>query len=466
MNPEFERNLWLEASPRRLGWAAVVLVLVFGAVAVVTPEADKLKALSICGGVIFFAAAFIWGPRNAGQTVLVEIGQRTWDFQRLSSLTPFAMTWGKLFGATVLAWGVGVVGLLVLLLDPAPSIGSTALRAIGIGVLVQALTLAAALIGVRKARAEGRQPSLRSILGGGIGVLVVIWALAGGSRLLGAAGQAGGLGQLLSLGKGAITWWGLSFQAEDFATVAALVFAAWAFVAAWRLMRLELQMRNAPWLWAGFLVFLAVFIAGFIPDDSRMFGATAFLRWAAAAFIFVAAAYAGAFIEPADRVRLAGFGAAAKRGDWSRAYLMTPLTLAPLIMATLALVAVAFFSGDMVRASESIGRSAGMLREMTPTLVAAGFVFLLRDIGVIVFFRFGPRPRRGDFGAILALILLYWVLPLFGAAGAGSGAGMLGLALFAPAPGHATVSLVSGGLQALAIWAFSVKRLRGPDPAA
>ena len=33
MNPEFERNLWLEASPRRIGWAAMILLLVFGAVA-------------------------------------------------------------------------------------------------------------------------------------------------------------------------------------------------------------------------------------------------------------------------------------------------------------------------------------------------------------------------------------------------------------------------------------------------
>ena len=27
MNPEFQRNLWLEASPRRLAWAGVVLSL-------------------------------------------------------------------------------------------------------------------------------------------------------------------------------------------------------------------------------------------------------------------------------------------------------------------------------------------------------------------------------------------------------------------------------------------------------
>ncbi|MEO6376735.1 MAG: hypothetical protein ABIO37_01815, partial [Caulobacteraceae bacterium] len=225
MNPEFERNLWLEASPRRIGWAAMVLVLVFGAVAVAAPEVAKLRALSICGGVVFFAAAFIWGPRNAGQSVLVEIGQRTWDFQRLSSLTPLAMTWGKLFGATVLAWGVGLVGLLILLLlDPSPAVGSMALRALGIGVLLQSLMLAAALVGVRKARVEGRQPSLRSVMGGGVFVLIVIWSLVG-SRLARTGARVGGLGELLSLGKGNITWWGWTFEANTFATCAALIFA-------------------------------------------------------------------------------------------------------------------------------------------------------------------------------------------------------------------------------------------------
>ena len=31
MNPELQRNLWLEASPRRAAWAGVVVIGVYGA---------------------------------------------------------------------------------------------------------------------------------------------------------------------------------------------------------------------------------------------------------------------------------------------------------------------------------------------------------------------------------------------------------------------------------------------------
>ncbi|MEO6341153.1 MAG: hypothetical protein ABIO39_14015, partial [Caulobacteraceae bacterium] len=273
--------------------------------------------------------------------------------------------------------------------------------------------------------------------------------------------RVGGLGELLSLGKGNITWWGWTFEANTFATCAALIFAGWAFVGAWRLMRLELQMRNAPWVWTSFLVFLAAFVAGLVPDNTLTNGAGSFLRWAAAAFIFAAAAYAGAFVEPADRVRLAGFGAAVRRRDWIRALPMTPLSLPPLLLAAVSFVAMAIFSDAARQVVGQFDRSAGMLGDLTPTLIAAGFVFMTRDLAVITYFRFGPSPRRGDFGAILALALIYWILPLFGLAAGGPGG--MGLALFAPHPIHATVSLVSGALQALLVWLFAVRRLKGAD---
>ena len=454
MNPEFERNLWLEASPRRLSWAGVILFLVFAAVAAATPEAGRLKALSICASVIFVAAAYIWGVRNASTALLNEIGQRTWDFQRLSSLTPFAMTWGKLFGVTALPWAVGLVALVVsMVVDPLQAPPALALRGLAIGVLLQGLSLAAALVAVRKARAEGRQPTMRSMVGGGIFVLAVVWSLVG-SR---AFGIGGGFSSMFGGGMDGkmVVWWGATYSVNAFSTVAATVFAGWSFVAAWRLMRLELQLRNAPWVWAGFLVFFSLFLAGFVPAESN----TAFLRWAAGAFVGGAAAYAAAFIEPADRVRLAGFGAAVAKREWPRAFLATPLLAAPAVLVVICMLALMLTPiGEM--GSEGVRRTG--LNLLSPTMIGAGLAFLARDVGVILYFRFGPNPRRGDFAAVVALILLYWIGSMFGLAlSASLGGG--GLAFFAPVPDHAAVSLMAGALQALLVWMFTVRRLRGAD---
>jgi len=102
VNPEFERNLWLEAAPRRVLGAGVILALIYGAAALVAKSGDPhvlIAACGIAGMVIFVASGLIWAGWAAGASILDEIRGRTWEFQRLSALTPWAMTWGKLFGA-------------------------------------------------------------------------------------------------------------------------------------------------------------------------------------------------------------------------------------------------------------------------------------------------------------------------------------------------------------------------------
>ena len=75
-------------------------------------------------------------------------------------------------------------------------------------------------------------------------------------------------------------------------------------------MRLELQMKNLPVVWPAFLIFLAVFLGGFAYAGGGL--AAALLVGALAVAL---AAYAGAFAEPADRVRLRQFAASAAKGD-------------------------------------------------------------------------------------------------------------------------------------------------------
>jgi hypothetical protein len=79
-------------------------------------------------------------------------------------------------------------------------------------------------------------------------------------------------------------------------------------------------------------------------------------------------------------------------------------------------------------------------------------------LGVIALFRFGPRPQRGDFGAIVALAVLYGAGAIIGAA-IGHG---VGRALFAPLGDAPLVSLASGLVQAGLAWALAMGRVRAP----
>jgi hypothetical protein len=86
-----------------------------------------------------------------------------------------------------------------------------------------------------------------------------------------------------------------------------------------------------------------------------------------------------------------------RRRDMAVAMASTPLVVAPAILAVLAVVGIALapFSGEGA--------------EPSALLALAALAFLLRDLAIVAFFRFGPRPGRGDFGAVLGLFLVYFV---------------------------------------------------------
>jgi hypothetical protein len=439
MNPEFQRNLWLEAGPRRLAWAGVALAAVYGAAAVLGQDGDLLQALGIAGSVVFVVAGLLWGPRIAGRAVGDEVAQRTWDFQRLSALDPWAMTWGKLFGATSLAWVAAASGLLFLAVsatraDGAGSALQVVVGGLGAAVLLQAGSMALALVGVRRARAEGRSAAFRFTFGGVIALFVVGSVIArtaptGGARLRGPLSWLFGGGPDLH-------WWGLEAGVGWIAALSLAAFAGWAMLGAWRLMRLELQMRNFPWAWPLFTAFAGLWAAGF-PHQSDA------ARWAAAGLVFAACAYASAFAEPAERVRLRQFGAKVRSRDYDAAAFDAPAVIAPVLFAAAAVLGLSLAAG---------GPGAP-----EPSLALAAFAFLLRDLGVVAYFRFGPRPRRGDFGAVVALFLAYFV---GGVVGANLG-GAQGMGLFTPGP--SLVSAAAGFAMAAVAWVLAWRRIRAPE---
>jgi hypothetical protein len=352
------------------------------------------------------------------------------------------MTWGKLFGAASLAWIAALTGLVLAagaaLAGGADRAAQGAVSGLGAAVLLQAGSMALALVGVRRARAEGRNAGFRFTFGGLVGLVIVASVLA---KVLPTRGQGlGGPIEWLAAGFGQVTWWGLSIPGGWFMALSLAAFAGWALVAAWRLMRLELQMENFPWAWPLFVLFAGVWAAGIVD-------AGAGARFAVAGAVFAACAYASAFAEPADRVRLRQFAEALASRQLIRAAYAAPAAIAPVKLAVLAVIGVALSPhgfGD---------------RAPSAALALAALAFLLRDLGLIAYFRFGPRPRRGDFGAVLGLFLAYFVGGIVGSQIGGAA----GAALFTPSPSQPAVAAVAGGVQAVLVWILAWSRIRAPE---
>ncbi|WP_174300341.1 hypothetical protein [Caulobacter sp. S45] len=448
MNPELQRNLWLDATPRKLAFVAAGVAGVFAAVWLLD-RGRHPYAVTFAGSMVFFATALAWAPRAARASVTDEVRAGSWDFQRLCALTPWEMTWGKLAGATARSWAGALAGLALAALQLASTsslrhAGFWVLVALGLAVTLQASGLATGLIDVRRARASGRPlsgraPGLLLLMLGLFSLAVLVWVRARVGRVL------GGLALQASTGTPAApVWWsGHAFGPLGFAALSLLVLAGWALVWAWRLMRLELQFVNAPWLWAGFLTLAGLYVLGFDPGDAAASPRAA--RLSAAAHLWAGLAYVAAFAEPADRVRARQFGAALRGRQAGRMLSHLPIPALPSLLALVGglLVAILYVRGG------DPGAAAAVL---------ATLAFFARDLGVIAWRRFAGRGRQADAGVLVLLLALYL-------AGAGLGrvfGGLHGQALFWPSRTLPGVSLVAGTVEAAVAWLLAGAAIARP----
>lgn len=392
MNPELQRNIWLELTPRRMGLMVIVLVLIFFAAA----STSRVHGPAAAAQFLFYVIVVLWGTRNAAMAVIGEIRDRTWDSQRLSSIGAAQMTIGKLFGATIYNWFGGIVCLAVIFAYMAQQYGFEVaafdfVRYVAVGGLAQGASLLASLIAARRRQAHSRFD-------------IFIYQLVG----LGAAGAFHGVWQLADPAATAarvlvqtIPWWGTIYPARPFLLLSLAIFVAWLFLGCYRQMRVELKMRNGPWMWLGFNIFMGVYTAGFAGLGNNTFReiglGTERLLLACAAFSSLT--YIAAILEPKDRVLYRWLYSCVASGKIWNAIdrIQAWMTSYSLCM----LAAILLFANMMVSASG-----------ISSLLVVAGASFLTRDLGIILFFAANPTRPRGDWAAVITLFVLYLVLPL------------------------------------------------------
>jgi len=390
MNPELQRNLWLEASPSRLLLIAGLLLLVFAA-ASVAPQG--LATPSSAALALYWFFAVLWGTRSAAQSVVVEIRERTWDSQKLSSIGPWEMVWGKLFGATAANWFGALICLPFVLLHAAhdTSVASAAIYGmilLSLGVFAQGVALLSSLVLIRRNTGNWRLDIFLCQVAG-IGAAFTYYSLWSSVPAFERSGTS------------SIDWWGHAFNLTSFHLVSLLVFLAWALVGCWRVMRAELRFANGPYVWLAYLAYGAIYCAGFeswighrlnMPGDGEPVTA----KLALAGLSLLAATYSMAFLEPKDPVRLRWLGEQIRAGRAHQAFLALDcwmLSYAATLMVGLLLAAI-----------WAAGGKDGAL------IVLAVLGFLTRDVAIFVLMQ-GRAGGKGDFAALGILGALYLLMP-------------------------------------------------------
>lgn len=384
MNPELQRNLWLEITPHRLALVPAVIVASAALVHAIDPTNTAVRSLSVLA---FMLLAVLWGARLAANSVLEEAREHTWDIQRMAALSPWSMTWGKLFGATVMAWYGGGCCLVLYLVTGAAAAMTAQLPAclllVAMAVIAQGAALVGALVGLRRGqRAQARLSNF---------VIVLLVML-----VLKTAFKLDDDGQQLS-------WYGERFSVLSFSMCAAVIFAAWAVLGAVRAMCIELQLRTRPLCWIGFALFAAGFATGFTAVDPRQ--PLALLRSLLSAITLAAIvqSYIAAFAYPCDPIPFRRVMQALRSGSWDRALEELPLWVSSAVLALVAALAATI-----------AGSAPALTNERLDNLGASAFaltLMMLRDVALLIFFSLQLRRGRGEATTLVYLAVLDGLLP-------------------------------------------------------
>lgn len=424
MNPELRRHLWLEFSAHRLV-ATPVLIALVALLVFAMSDSNGLRPIAITAAYGFLSLVMLWGTHNAAQSVLEEVRSRTWDTQRMSSISPWAMTWGKLAGATSFTWYGGAICLVLFVLAGMGRLEipvlKTAVVMLAGALLLQALALNVALIGAQ------RWATPRT--SGGLVFLLLALVLLGPS--IGFVTEA----------KDAMLWWGWQFLRIDFILASLIVFAAWAAFGAYRSMCSELQSRTTPWALVAFLAFMALYVAGFLAfRQPRALGPVEAILVSGLG-ASVALEYLLVFSERTGAMTLRRLMARAERRQWRRALEELP--------------------GWPIALAVALVCAAGMIVVAGPDMAGAAIgvaLFALRDAALLHIFTFAHQPKRVEAVTLLYLALLYWLVPtLLDAMGAESLARLVLPNIFAP-PGLATAAIAAQAALAVTIAAWRWRR--------
>ncbi|MGR8930701.1 MAG: hypothetical protein ACU836_08680 [Gammaproteobacteria bacterium] len=376
INPEFQRQLYLECSQSQLTGVPLALGALFTLGYFI--DGHQLGSITAKAALtLFLFITLLWGARKTLNSIVEEYRDRTWDIQRLSALGPWEMTWGKLLGSTIIVWYAGIICLLTY---SAASVSSSNLGlfwfyGIVTGLLLQSSSLLLGLLAVHRGQNKGDSSFLITVV---VFFLLAPW-------LMDTAGYSGEL----SISH----WYSIRLDSTSVRQIELLAGLFWCMVGCYRMMAQALGLRTLPWVWLSFLAFLVVFLGGFLSGSSYSFSFIILL-------VCSVLTYVGVLFERNDAIRIKHFVSYFLQRNWRRAGEEIPIWWLSLL-ATIPPAASLAFSNDPIQ----------QLSTRFHFYPLAIVLILLRDCAIYLFFLYGKKPQKALNMTLLAGVFLYGILP-------------------------------------------------------
>lgn len=396
INSEIRRYYWQDFSLQR----TIAMPLVLAAIVYFMYLADsRAQTIANFAFAAFFILVFLWGGHKAASCIIEEVKDNTWDNQRLSPVSPWSLSLGKLFGSTLYTWYGGVIALGIYIIwslkeTPVELVIYNIMLWVVSGVFCHAVAILLSIKCLGVHGRYGRVQSITCLIGG----LLVVWVFYKAQR-----GEVSYYFHNKHIVE-SIRWFGMEIISTKFWLGSLLVYMAWAIIGIYRLMREELKIRNIPWVWGLFVIFIMVYNAGFF-NKPHSLEVVSRIRLAIAVICGTLCTYLMFFADNINITRYRIIWHQWKQRNWIKIGEVLPRWIVSFILTVM--VGILFLAWVV---------PSNMLYSVS--LVFASLVlFVLRDAAILHYFKFAPNNNRAGLATVFYLAVLYLLLPaLFAAA--------------------------------------------------
>ena len=382
MNPEFQRLLTLEISLGRLMGMPLFLGVIFG-LTYISDDYHFGKITSFVAVFLYILLVLFWGSKQTAESIFDEVRNRTWDIQKTSAISPWSLTWGKLFGSSIFNWYGGLICMIFFTLSADEKyIPMAWLYAVSGGLFVQSLSLLVSIFALRK----------KQSFNSAFSYLIVIITL---STLMPMIGLS------YNDSSDSIFWYGSEINSRQFLNASLILGCFWMITGIYRLLAEELQIRTLPWVWLGFIVFCCVYLGGLFAGLDNPYQIYNFRLFLLMSFCVCSVlTYIWLFIDKNSPMVARRLIIYFQQQQWQRFLEEIPCWVVSLLIAfpCTILLSILFSMDD-----------GGMnkVRFYPPVF----FLFMLRDIAIVLFFSYAPNPKRALSLSLLYLTFLYILIP-------------------------------------------------------
>jgi len=392
MNPEIRRNILGEFTLLKLVILPIVTAVIFLLLYLIKDEREQfLLDILHWSKILIYGIFIVLGNWSASDSVIQEINDKTWLTQKMSSLSPWQMTVGKLIGSTSYAWYGSLFAIIsyIVVANMLPnSIENIKFLVVIllIGVMSHAFSLTSSMIAISQNK-DNQQ--LESAIHAVYGIIL--------------AGILINYGSSIHSENETLKWMGVKLKYSDFTIFGAAFFCTWTVISFYRTMRTEFNYTNGSVGWITFVATVMAFFSGIISQfDSFNFIELFLVCLFISLGVGVVINYLTLFNEPKQNLV-----AYIKRSGGKLKLLkinnQLPIWLLTLIISIgLTIFTVIFY----LTTNQSFFE----------TIVSYWFpinliLFLLRDVCIILMFNINDRIKRPNMVALLYLLVVYFLIP-------------------------------------------------------